>query len=141
MSRTSGSAKQNKSLDDFLKVTCAAYTPKHLREFRRHPACLSTLLTYKGHELRGFTLDISWGGTFIVDLQAERFNVGDQMQILIPEFGCHIPAEVRRINPWGILRQAPGIGLRFSSLDETVESVTAGITGTRKEFDRDRLTI
>lgn len=137
---TPRSARQDKSLDDFLHVTCVAYTPKRLREFRRHPVCLSTLLTYKGHELQGFTLDISWGGTFIVDLQAERFNIGDPVIILIPEFGCHIPAEVRRIKPWGILRHAPGIGLRFSGLDETVESVIAGITKTRKEFDRDRLT-
>jgi hypothetical protein len=76
---------------------------------------------------------------FIVDLQAERFRIGDPATILIPEFDCYIPAEVRRIKPWGILRHPPGIGLRFSSLDETLESVIRGITRTRKEFDRDRL--
>lgn len=135
-----GSARQDKSLDDFLQKTCVAYTPKRMREFRRHPVCLSTLVKYKGRELRGFTLDISWGGMFIVDLKAERFRVGDPVTILIPEFGCQIPAEVRRIKPWGILRHAPGIGLHFTSLDETVTSVIAGITRTRKEFDRDRLT-
>ena len=134
-----GSAKQDKNLDDFLNKTCAAYVSRPLREFRRHPVCLSTLINHKGDEVRGFTLNISWGGTFIVDLQAERFNIGDPVTIHIPEFGCRISAEVRRIKPWGILRHPPGIGLSFSSLDEMVEPVIAGITRTRKEFDRDRL--
>ncbi len=134
-----GSAKQDKSLDDFLNITCAAYTPNRLREFKRHRVCLSTIITNKGHELRGFTLDISWGGMFIVDLQAERFSVGDSISVLIPEFGCHIPAEVRRIKPWGILRHPPGIGLCFNNLDEHAETIIASITRTRKESDRDRL--
>jgi Tfp pilus assembly protein PilZ len=111
-----------------------------LRQFRRHPVCLSTLATYNGEELRGFTLDISWGGAFIVDLHAERFSVGDPVTITLTEFNCHIAAEVRRIKPWGILRHPPGIGLLFSSLDETIEHNISSITKTRKEFDRDRLT-
>jgi hypothetical protein len=136
----SGSARQDKSLDDFLQTTCVAYKPKQLREFRRHPVCLSTLVTYNGDELRGFTLDISWGGMFIVDLMAERFSIGDQISIMLPEFGYSISAEVRRIKPWGIRRHPPGIGLCFIGLDETLEPIIAGITKTRKEFDRDRLT-
>jgi Tfp pilus assembly protein PilZ len=135
-----GSAKQDKNLDDFLHKTCVAFAPKRLREFRRHQVCLSTLITHKGTDYRGFTLDISWGGAFIVDLQAERFSVGDPLTIVIPEFGCQVHAEVRRIKPWGILRHAPGIGVCFTSMDETVEAVIAGITRTRREFDRDRLT-
>lgn len=135
-----GSAKQDKSLDDFLHKTCAAHTPRPLRKFRRHPVCLSTLVSYKGVELRGFSLNISWGGMFIVDLQAERFGIGDNVSILLPEFGCSITAEVRRVKPWDILRHPPGIGLCFGRLDEVVEQVISGITRTSKEFDRDRLT-
>jgi Tfp pilus assembly protein PilZ len=136
-----GIAKQDKSLDDFLHKTCFVNPPKRLREFRRHPVCLSTLTTYNGLEVRGFTLNVSWGGAFIVDVQAELFNVGDQVIILIPEFGCHIPAEVSRIEQWGVLRRPPGIGVRFGVLDETAASVIAGITGTSRESDRDRLTV
>jgi hypothetical protein len=136
-----GSAKQDKNLTDFLQVTCSAYIPKRLREFRRHPVCLSTLVTYNNQDTRGFTLDISWGGMFIVDLQAERFSREDTVSILLPEFGCHIAAEIRRIKPWGMERHPPGIGIKFGALDETVEAVIAGITRTRKEFDRDRLTV
>ena len=135
-----GSAKQDKSLDDFLSKTCSAFEPRKLRVFRRHPICLSTLVKYKGDELRGFTLNVSWGGMFIVDLQAERFSVGDPVSILIPEFGCTISAAVCRIKPWGIQRHPPGVGLLFNTLDEAVEPVIAGITRTSKEFDRDRLT-
>lgn len=136
----SGSARQDKNLDDFLQKSCVAYSPTRLREFRRHPVCLSTLVTHNNTEVRGFTLNISWGGMFIVDLHAERFCVGEAVSVLLPEFGCRIPAEVCRIKPWGIQRQPPGIGLRISALDEAVESVIAGIIRTRKEFDRDRLT-
>ncbi|OGU15237.1 MAG: hypothetical protein A2076_16090 [Geobacteraceae bacterium GWC2_53_11] len=135
-----GSAKQDKSLDDFLHKTCVEFEPKRLREYRRHPVCLSTLTVHDNLELRGFTLNISWGGTFIVDLQAEKFTVGDQVTILIPEFSIHIPAEVCRIMPWGVLRHAPGIGLRFCSMDETVVPALSSVLKSSKEFDRDRLT-
>ena len=134
-----GSAKQDKSLDDFLSKTCCLYEPRKLRVFRRHPICLSTLVTYKGDEFRGFTLNISWGGMFIVDLHAERFTVGEPLSILIPEFGCTISAEVSRIKLWGIQRHPPGLGVVFTALDAAVEPVISGITRTSKEFDRDRL--
>ena len=135
-----GSAKQDKSLDDFLNKTCQAFGPRKLREFRRHPVCLSTLVNYKGEEIRGFTLDISWGGTFIVDLQSEKYSVGDSLTITLTEFQCQMPAVVNRIAIWGTQRHAPGVGLSFTALDEMAESIIAGIIKTRKEFDRDRLT-
>jgi hypothetical protein len=136
-----GSAKQDKNLDDFLSKTCPAFEPRKLRQFRRHPVCLSTLVNYKNCEIRGFTLNISWGGMFIVDLHAEQFRVGAPVSILIPEFGCTIFAEVCRIKPWGIERHPSGIGLLFSHLDKTVEPVISSITRTSKEFDRDRLAV
>lgn len=134
-----GSAKQDKSLDDFLSKTCLAFAPRKLRAFKRHPACLSTIIMYGDIELRGFTLDISWGGMFIVDLQPEKFSIGDQVTIIISEFSCSIAAEVRNIIPWGTRRRAPGIGLCYCNLDENIEPIIAGITRTSKEFDRDRL--
>lgn len=135
-----GSAKQDKNLNDFLQTTCTAYMPRKLREFRRHPVCLATVMTHNGLEAKGFTLDISWGGMFIVDLQAERLRMEDEVSILLPEFDCRITAEICGVKPWSIQRHPPGIGVNFCSLDETVEQVIAGITRTRKEYDRDRLT-
>lgn len=135
-----GSAKQDKSLDDFLSKTCCSFEPRRLRVFRRHPICLATLVNYKGEYLRGFTLNISWGGMFIVDLHAERFTAGEYASIHIPEFDCTISAEISRIKPWGIERHPPGIGLAFNGLDAAVEPAISSITRTSKEFDRDRLT-
>jgi hypothetical protein len=134
-----GSAKQDKSLDDFLSKTCLAFVSRKLRAYKRHPVCLSTIVMYGDIELRGFTLDLSWGGMFIVDLQAEKFSIGDPVKIIIPEFSCSIAAEVRNIIPWGSKRRAPGIGLGFCNLDKSIEPIIAGITRTSKEFDRDRL--
>jgi Tfp pilus assembly protein PilZ len=134
-----GSAKQDKSLGDFLSKTCLMFEPRKLRVFKRHPICLSTLVNFNGEELRGFTLNVSWGGMFIVDLHAERFSAGAPLSILIPEFECTISAEISRIKPWGIQRHPPGIGVAFNDFGEDVKAVITGITRTSKEFDRDRL--
>jgi Tfp pilus assembly protein PilZ len=135
-----GSAKQDKSLNDFLSKTCVNFSSRKLREFKRHTICLSTLISRNNEGLRGFTLNISWGGVFVVDLHAERFAVGDQLTLSLPEFGCQIDAEVRRINPWSIMRHPPGVGLAFTCLTAEVEEILSMLTRTRKDFDRDRLT-
>ena len=135
----SGDVKQEKNLDDFLSKSCLTYASKKLREFRRHPVCLSTLVKHQGLEFRGFTLNVSWGGVFIVDLQAEKYSTGDTLIITFTEFECQVSASVCRIKPWGPQRYAPGIGLCFSTLDESVETAIASVIRTRKEFDRDRL--
>jgi Tfp pilus assembly protein PilZ len=136
----SGDAMQEKNLDDFLNKSCVSRAPKKLREFRRHQVCLSTIITHKCQEYRGFTLNVSWEGMFVVDLQAEKFSIGDTVSIMLPEFGCHIAATVNRVKTWGVQRQPPGVGLHFMSLNETTEAVIASVIKTRKEFDRDRLT-
>jgi len=135
-----GSAKQDKSLDDFLHKTCIAHAARPLRAFRRHPVSLATMIRNNNEDIRGFTLNISWGGLFNVDLQAERFHVGDIVTIAFPEFDFTVPAVVRRVKPWGIQRYAPGIGFSFYDMDDAVEAIFSTITRTRKEFDRDRLT-
>ena len=50
-----GDAKQDKNLNDFLAVTCAAFTPRPLRTSKRRDICIPTCI---GDE-RGFTLNIS----------------------------------------------------------------------------------
>lgn len=133
-----GDASQDKSLNVFLTVTCPAFTPKKLRQYRRHSCYLSTLLLQQGEQRRGFTWDVSWGGSFIVDMQPEHFTIAEAVVIQIPEFGWNIPAVVQRIRPWGA-RHPPGIGISFRTLDQAQEEGLAGILKTRKEFDRDRL--
>lgn len=133
-----GSARQDKSLADFLTKSCAAFSPRSLRAHRRHPVCLLTQVRHGGEEIRGFTLNLSWGGAFIADVGAERFSPGAEMGIYLPLYDRRITASIRWIMPWGG-QSAPGIGVSFLELDETVETAFAGLLRTRKEFDRDRL--
>jgi hypothetical protein len=133
-----GSAKQDKNLNDFLSLTCPAFDPRKLRAFRRHPACLATIVKQNEVEYRGFTLNLAWGGAFIVDVSAEKFSGKNEITVFLPEFGFVIDATIRWIKPWGE-RFAPGIGISFNNLDESVETVFSGLLKSRKEFDRDRL--
>lgn len=133
-----GGARQDKSLNDFLTTTCPAFPPSRHRAHKRHQICLLTLIRHKGEELRGFTLDVSWGGAFIVDVQAERFSVGESVEVRLPQFDSSIRVVIRWIMPWGV-KSAPGIGVSFGEMDEGLETILAGILKTRREFDRDRL--
>lgn len=133
-----GSAKQDKNLSDFLNVTCTSFNPRSLRTHRRHNVCVSTLMHHNGTEYRSFTMDLSWGGAFIVDMLPESFPIGEEVGVQFVEFGFEVLCTIRSMKPWG-QRSASGIGVSFNALDETAESALAGLLKTRKEFDRDRL--
>ncbi len=133
-----GNAKQDRSLDDFLTVTCPAFTPRKLRAFRRHPLCLSTIVTCNGNEHRGFTGDISWGGAFIIDVFSERFEGESDISISFADCGFTLDASIRWIKPWGG-RTAPGIGVSFTDLTPAVILPLTAILKTSRQFDRDRL--
>ncbi len=134
-----GSARQDKNLGDFLSKTCPEFVTRTLRVFRRHQVCISTLVHYNGEEYRGFTMDLSWGGAFIVDVFSERFTDVTDVSVTFLECGFTLDASICWIKPWGH-RFPPGIGVRFKELNESVISVFSGIFKTSREFDRDRLT-
>lgn len=133
-----GSAKQDKSLNDFLNLTCPGFAARTLRAFRRHTACLATIVTCSGEQYRGFTLNLGWGGAFIVDVSAEKFSDNADVGIFLPEFNLEIQAAICWTRPWG-QRYAPGIGVSFNGLDEAAEAALAKVLKSRKEFDPDRL--
>lgn len=135
-----GSAKQDSSLAGFLTKTCPAFKPRIHRVHKRHPVCFFTVIRHLGEEFRGFTLDVSWGGMFIVHMRPERFGVGECVDVHLPQFDRNVRAEIRWIMPWGV-KSAPGIGVRFLEMEEGLENMLAGILRTRKEFDRDRLSM
>ena len=134
-----GSAKQDKNLGDFLSKTCLAFSSRTLRVFRRHPVCVSTLIQCKGEEFRGFTTDLSWGGAFVVDVFSERFAGKNDIIVSFPDYGFILDASIRWSRPWG-QRFAPGIGISFGTLNESVILTFTGLLKTSWEFDRDRLT-
>ncbi len=133
-----GSSKQDRSLNEFLTRSCPAFVPRALRAHRRHAICALTLLVYRGEALRGVTLNISWGGAFIMDTQAERFQAGESVEVRFPRYGGVARAVIRRVVPWG-MENPPGIGVSFQEMDQDLETALAGILKTRREFDRDRL--
>ncbi|MSN25064.1 MAG: hypothetical protein GJV46_04260 [Geobacter sp.] len=132
------SARHDKSLVNFLNKSCPAFTPRTLRAYRRHLACLSTVVAHNGKEYRGFTLNLAWGGAFVVDIFPEKYSQQSEIILRLPEFGLDIEATIRWIKPWGE-RSAPGIGISFNRLDQPLESVLADLLKSQKEFDRDRL--
>jgi hypothetical protein len=134
-----GGARQDKSLNDFLTKTCVEFTPRALRSHRRHAICVPVLVNYRGEERRGMTLNLSWGGAFVVDMQAEHFQAGERVEICFPRYGGGVRALIRWVVLWG-MESPPGIGVSFEEMDAELETVLAGILKTRRGFDRDRLT-
>ena len=133
-----GSTKQDDSLIDFLNNTCSVFTPRILRAYKRHRVSVSVLLIHGELEKRSFTMNISWGGAFLVDIDAEKFEPGEEVAIRLPEFACSVKAEVRWLQLWGN-RLAPGIGVRFESIDEPFANALAIILKTKPNKDRARL--
>lgn len=133
-----GEAKQDRSLGDFLTKTCAAFRSRKLRSHRRHDNCLPIVMSRSGIEERSFTLNISWSGAFVVDTQPERFSIGEEIDLLFPEFELTTRVTVRWIQPWGG-RRVPGIGVLFRQEDEKLDAELSKLFQNGRESDRDRL--
>ncbi len=136
-----GDAKQDKSLSDFLNVTCAEFAPRRLRSHRRKEISVSTIISKKEAvevTYRGFTRNISWGGLFIVDMNPERFSIDEKITVFFPEFNLNVDVIVIFINAWG-QRKTPGIGVKFKQMDEELEHNLLSLLRSNKECDRDRL--
>lgn len=128
-----GDAKQDKSLGEFLTKSCADFTPRPLRAFKRRDVCVPACIG----NARGFTLNISWSGVFVVDMDPKRYSVGEDMTVTFPECGLDVQATVARIQGWGEHRP-PGIGLRFGPMGRELESYLQSLLKSDKENDRDR---
>jgi len=133
-----GDARQDNSLSDFLNKSCRAFTPRRLRRHRRRDIVLSAVSSLRAPEDRLFTLNMSWGGAFIVDAHPEKYQIGQDIQLAFPEYSYSFIASVRWICPWG-LRRIPGAGVEFRGIDEGMESILAAILQHDRETDRDRM--
>jgi hypothetical protein len=130
-----GDARQDSSLGAFLSTTCAAFTPRRLRLHRRRDIVISTLRC-SGEQL--FTLNMSWGGAFIVDACPEKYEIGQVLQLEFPEFEHSFSATICWIRPWG-QRRIPGVGVAFHCGDERMESILAVLIQRDRNNDRDRM--
>lgn len=133
-----GAAKQENSLSDFINRACYNFTARQLRAHHRHVIGISVATRFHGTETRAFTLDISWGGAFIVDFNPERFAIGDELTVFFQEPGCEVTATVRWKQSWG-LRHAPGIGAMFHELGPCLNDFLLRLLKHAKDHDRDRL--
>ncbi|GFO55720.1 hypothetical protein GMSM_27270 [Geomonas sp. Red276] len=129
-----GDARQEKSLSDFVIKGCAGYLPRRLRRHRRKPICLPTALG----DCRGFTLDLSWGGAFIADMNPERFSVGDRLTVTFPDFGFDVAVRVARVQLWGEHRP-PGIGVEFAAPGPELEEALRSLLRSERDNDYDRI--
>jgi len=133
-----GAAKQESSVGDFINRACKQFTPRQLRSHHRHAIGISVATRFADTETRAFTLDISWGGAFIVDFNPERFEVGDELTVFIQEPGCEVQARVCWKQSWG-LRHAPGIGVHFLTMSDYLSEFMLRLLKHAKDHDRDRL--
>jgi hypothetical protein len=133
-----GDAKQDSSLGDFLTKSCLAFTPRRLRLHRRRDIVLSAVTSLLAPDDHLFTLNLSWGGAFIVDTHPEKYEIGQDIQFVFPEFNHSFSAVVRWIRPWG-LRRIPGVGVEFCCVDEGLESILAATLQRDRDTDRDRM--
>lgn len=133
----SGDAQQDKSLKDFFTKTCAEFEPRRLRCHKRKELCLPTLIAAR----RGFSIDLSWSGAFIADVEPERFTIGQELTLTIrcePGADLVLQASVVRMQSWGG-RRPPGIGVQFKELDQETEGRMCALLHSKKDSDRDRM--
>lgn len=132
-----GGMPQEGSLKDFLLKTCSVFTPRKLRAHRRHDLLLAGVMRQQGRESLTFTQDLSWGGAFFVDVHAERFQAGEELEVVFPEFDLAVPVVVRWKQQWGG-RKVPGIGCEFLSPDGALAVALAGLLRSSPDHDRHR---
>lgn len=135
----SGGAAQAKSLNDFLTKVCTGFAPRRLRTHKRHLLHTPALVSHKNCEYQTFTFDLSWGGTFLVNNRTDRYAVGDDVMVTLPELGLAIAGVICRVQPWGQHKIMPGIGVRWHlPLEGGVERQLLHVLKARRDHDPDR---
>ena len=129
-----GDAQQDKNLNDFVSKTCAVAPPRRLRTHKRKDLCLPTFIG----EVRGFTLNLCWGGAFIADMNPERFSIDERLTVTLPDLGLAVESRVARVQHWGAHRP-PGIGVEFLSQSPELETNLHAFLRSDRHLDRDRL--
>ena len=133
-----GDAKQDSTLQDFIHKTCASFSPRRLRNCRRRDVVLPVLLDRLQPDTRGFTLNVSWGGAFIVVNHPERYAVNTELSLWFQDLDLETPVTVQWIRPWG-LRFIPGLGLEFKQIDDHLSDNLENLLNHDMQNARDRM--
>jgi hypothetical protein len=126
--------QEAQNLNDFLTKTCAVFLPRPLRSHKRKAVCIPICIG----TTRGFTLNISWSGAFIADMYPERFFVGEDITLSIPDFELEVEVIVARIQEWGH-HHPSGIGVMFKNMSQELESDLFALLKSNRHKDHDRL--
>lgn len=133
-----GDKRQDSTLSDFVFKTCAFFTARTLRRFKRRDVMLPLLIERSKPDSKAFTHNLSWGGAFIVDVHSARFAVENSLNLFLPEFDLEIPVTVRWTRPWGT-RAVPGFGVRFESIDAGLSAILETLLNHDIHNARDRM--
>lgn len=133
-----GAARQDNSLNDFLAKSCSAFEPRRLRQHRRREIIMAAQLHGPESCERTFTLNLSWGGVFVLHSFPERFTIGDPLGIYLPEAELLVPTSICWLRPWGE-RRFSGLGLQFSRIDNQLHEALSILLKSDPDNDRDRL--
>lgn len=133
-----GDKRQDSTLADFVLKTCTSFTARTLRRFKRRDVMLPLLMEKSKPVSKSFTLNLSWGGAFIVDVHATRFPVEHSLNLFLPEFNLEVPVIVRWLRPWGT-RAVPGFGVVFQSIDPGFSAILATLLNHDMHNARDRM--
>jgi hypothetical protein len=109
------------TLVDFIENQCRHFSNSPVRSASRIDLHLNLLLyrefpSQTSQAERTVTLDISWGGCFI--LTGGDWPLGSQAWVVLTELPDWHPIQVvvRWAQPWGQARRLPGIGCQFVDL-------------------------
>lgn len=130
-----GDAKQDSTLYDFIHSTCSSFIPRRLRNFRRRDVILPVVFN-RMIDSRGFTLNLSWGGAFIVDNYPEKHS--EITSLYLPDFDLEIPTTTQWIQPWG-RRLIPGFGVKFMLIDDRFAVHLTRLLNHDRNNARDRM--
>lgn len=133
-----GDSKQDKSIAEFLAKSCAAFTPRMLRQHKRREVGLSATIRHNLTDAPGFIINLSWGGAFLIDMAAERFHPGDAIILAMADADLEIEATVAWVRPWGS-SLPPGSGICFANLGAVQESYLEAVLKHQRHNARDRL--
>ncbi len=127
---------------NYIERICATFHPRRLRLHRRHNLLLPVIIHRNDVlEHHTFTHNISWSGAFIVMNNSGELTVGNSITVEFPTLQTTITAEIVRIKPWGIQGSAPGLGVKWSLLEDESLSLS-GLAQALKSHagnDPDRL--
>lgn len=118
-----GQSEGRGTIEDFLRKECSSFKPRSIRADSRKDVNLNVLLSETENYSetssdRSVTLNISKGGCFIYSTR--EWALQSLLSFSIKELPDSDPirGEVRWQIPWGVSMRIPGIGIKFTHIDE-----------------------